>query len=340
MRKTLCARCAFCARCRRRVRAWDSGVSTVQSAAATAGAGVTGDSAWRSGADRRKRRKPAPADGSGTASDGCATGGIVGAMRTGAALITDGASRWLAGRLVRVIPGHKRLEALRRRVVPAVGEHAFEFRASFDRGRKRISGVELQRALKPAAQGGGSGCFSPRVFVATAVATTSPILAGYSSSRSVRPRISESATTPICVTSERWSKRGRPATRGSAMRSSRPVAFAREKQLLERGSEHVLDDHQSTVRRDDQTLGTQRAVRRIAGGLVQNRDGGNELTNQTERDVEVNRQPLFMRGVEQAPTGECPAWRRTGSSAPDRTRWIVRRRGCGRNRRGGTPRAA
>jgi hypothetical protein len=50
---------------------------------------------------------------------------------------------------------------------------------------------------------GGSGSNPPRADTAHVEATTSPIRDGYSSSRSGRPRISDRATTPICVTSAR-----------------------------------------------------------------------------------------------------------------------------------------
>src|SRR5678815_584945 len=63
-----------------------------------------------------------------------------------------------------MVPSHKCVEATGGRVVPAIGEHPFEFRTRFDRGRERISSVELQRALKPAAQRGGQ-----RLFLATGV---------------------------------------------------------------------------------------------------------------------------------------------------------------------------
>ena len=48
--------------------------------------------------------------------------------------------------------------------------------------------------------------------------TTSTSFAEYSSSFSMRPRQSDSAITPSCVTSTRWSNRARPADRGSGMR--------------------------------------------------------------------------------------------------------------------------
>src|SRR5262245_41895558 len=56
--------------------------------------------------------------------------------------------------LVRMVPSHECLETAWRSVVAGVGKQTLEFRARFDRGRERISRIELQCALKPAAQCG------------------------------------------------------------------------------------------------------------------------------------------------------------------------------------------
>ena len=68
-----------------------------------------------------------------------------------------------------------------------------------------------------------------------------------------------------------------------------PVALLREAQLLERRSEHVLDDDQARAGRDDQALGADRAVRDVGHVLVQHRDCRHQLAQQAERGVDVER---------------------------------------------------
>ena len=77
-----------------------------------------------------------------------------------------------------------------------------------------------------------------------------------------------------------------------------PQPLAAELQLLDRRSEHVLDDHQPRVRRDDEALGRDQSVRGVARVLVQQRDGGHQLTNQAERGVGVQLQAALVRDAQ------------------------------------------
>jgi hypothetical protein len=67
-----------------------------------------------------------------------------------------------------------------------------------------------------------------------------------------------------------------------------PVAFARKAQLLERGAEHVLDHHDACVRRDDEPLRTDGAVRDVARAFVQHRHRRHELADEMQRDGDVD----------------------------------------------------
>ena len=69
-----------------------------------------------------------------------------------------------------------------------------------------------------------------------------------------------------------------------------PQTLARELELLDRRAEHVLDDHQPRVRRDDQPLRRDQAVSDLARVLVHQRDGGNQLPDQAERGIDVELQ--------------------------------------------------
>ena len=61
-------------------------------------------------------------------------------------------------------------------------------------------------------------------------------------------------------------------------------------QLIERGAEHVLDDDETRLRRDDETLGPDRAVAQVRRLLMKHRQRVHELTNETERRVGLDRQ--------------------------------------------------
>ena len=106
--------------------------------------------------------------------------------------------------------------------------------------------------------------------------------------------ISASAVTPACVMSLRRSNCGPEPVRGSGMRSVFQVLLVRVMQLIERGAEHVLDDDEPRLRRDDDALGTDRAVADVRHLLMQERERVNELPDQAERRVGLDRQqPRF-----------------------------------------------
>ena len=75
-----------------------------------------------------------------------------------------------------------------------------------------------------------------------------------------------------------------------------PETLARELELLDRGAEHVLDDHEPCVRRDDQALRRDQAVRDLAGVLVHQRDGRHQLSNQAQRRIDVELQIALAGG--------------------------------------------
>ena len=77
-----------------------------------------------------------------------------------------------------------------------------------------------------------------------------------------------------------------------------PQTLARELELLDRRAEHVLDDHQTRVRRHDQPLRRDQAVRDLARVLVHQRDRGHELTDQAERRVDVELQVALVGRTE------------------------------------------
>ena len=56
-----------------------------------------------------------------------------------------------------------------------------------------------------------------------------------------------------------------------------PEPLPCEAQLFDRGAQHVLDDHQPRVRRDDQAFRRDQAVGDVAGVLVQQGNRGDQL---------------------------------------------------------------
>ena len=77
-----------------------------------------------------------------------------------------------------------------------------------------------------------------------------------------------------------------------------PEPLAAELQLLDRGREHVLDDHQARVRRHHEPLGCDQAVRDLARVLVQERNRRDQLTNEAERGVDVELQVPLVRDAQ------------------------------------------
>ena len=77
-----------------------------------------------------------------------------------------------------------------------------------------------------------------------------------------------------------------------------PVALAREPQLLDRGAEHRLGNEEARLRRHDQPLGRQRPVRHVAHPLVKPRHAGDELPDEAEGRIDVERHTAGLRATE------------------------------------------
>ena len=77
-----------------------------------------------------------------------------------------------------------------------------------------------------------------------------------------------------------------------------PQPLAAELQLLDRGAEHVLDDHQPRVRRHDEPLRRDQTVRDVARVLVQHGDRRHQLPDQAERGVDVELQVALVRDAQ------------------------------------------
>ena len=77
-----------------------------------------------------------------------------------------------------------------------------------------------------------------------------------------------------------------------------PQPIAAVLQLLDRRTEHVLEDDQPRVRRDDEALRRNQSMRHIAGVLVQHRDRWNQLPNEAERRVDIELELFFLRYAE------------------------------------------
>ena len=65
-------------------------------------------------------------------------------------------------------------------------------------------------------------------------------------------------------------------------------------ELFHRSAQHVVDHHQARVRRNDDSLRRQRAVPEGRHLVVQCRHRRHELTDQTERGVDFERQKLLL----------------------------------------------
>ncbi|PYR33672.1 MAG: hypothetical protein DMF93_24805 [Acidobacteria bacterium] len=158
-----------------------------------------------------------------------------------------------------------------------------------DRGRKRLTRIELQRAHDPRAQAG-------RQRLEAAARRNRPrrrddfaeprgqLVVGERASEDQRERDGAELRDVRAMIERRG-----PARAGQRHAQLLPVAFARELQLAERGAEHVLDHHDARGRRDDDPLGRDRAVRDVARLFVQHRHRGHDLPQQAERRVDVER---------------------------------------------------
>ena len=77
-----------------------------------------------------------------------------------------------------------------------------------------------------------------------------------------------------------------------------PQLLAGVLELLDGGAEHVLGDHEPRVRRHDQALRPDQAVRDVARVLVQERDRGHQLANEAQRRVDVELQVPLGRDAQ------------------------------------------
>ena len=72
----------------------------------------------------------------------------------------------------------------------------------------------------------------------------------------------------------------------------------REPKLLEGRSQDVLDNNEARIRGDDESLGAEGAVGHVARVFVEQRHGRDELPDQRERGVDVQRQLALFGKVE------------------------------------------
>ena len=86
-----------------------------------------------------------------------------------------------------------------------------------------------------------------------------------------------------------------PCTRRHGDAEFLPQAIATVLQLFDRRAKDMLDDHQPSIGGDDETLGRDQTVRDIPRVLVQHRDRGDQLSNEAQRSVDIELQPLFLR---------------------------------------------
>ena len=77
-----------------------------------------------------------------------------------------------------------------------------------------------------------------------------------------------------------------------------PEPIAAELKLLDRGRQHVLDDHEPRVRRDDQALRRDQTVRDFARVLVQQRHRRNELADQAQCSIDIELQISLVRDAQ------------------------------------------
>ncbi|HEX7781018.1 MAG TPA: pyruvate formate lyase family protein, partial [Vicinamibacterales bacterium] len=73
------------------------------------------------------------------------------------------------------------------------------------------------------------------------------------------------------------------------------LAVAAELQLLDRSREHVLDDHQPGVGRDDQPLWRDQPVSDVPCVLVEQREGGHQLPYEADSRIGIQLEPAFVR---------------------------------------------
>ena len=73
-----------------------------------------------------------------------------------------------------------------------------------------------------------------------------------------------------------------------------PQLAARQAQLLDRGTDHVLGDDDSGVGCDEDALGRDRAVRGTVRSVVQRRDRRNELPHDAQCRVDIELESMAL----------------------------------------------
>ena len=146
--------------------------------------------------------------------------------------------------------------------------------------------------------GGESGCSSPSAERSRASFSRSGIRCGYSSARERPPEDQRQRHEPHAGHVGAMIEARQPGARRHRDAELLPEPIAAELQLLDRGAEHVLDDHEPRVRGDDQPLGRDQAVRDVARVLVQHGDRRHELADQAQRGVDVELQLLLLRDAQ------------------------------------------
>ena len=200
----------------------------------------------------------------------------------------------MAGRAPRVLR-EKRLQRRELSGRVAGAERAVELDACLHRRWKRLPGVELQRTREPGADGS-------RQRLDTSAGGQCPRALGKSAN-----------FIGIFLDLERTAQdereRDRPElhdvaslieARGASRLQQRdtqllPQLVVRKMELLERGTEHVVGHDQPAARHDDDVLRRDGAVCEARHLLVKQGHRWHELTDQTERGVDLEGEQLLLR---------------------------------------------
>jgi hypothetical protein len=183
-----------------------------------------------------------------------------------------------------VKPRQKRLERNRRGDIPALlREHLFERRLGLERRGERVTPVDLEGAGQPRLQSQRRRPCWPAPSATDADATTSPMLPIFVFKS--RPRISDRATMPICITSA-GGRSGGPAAPGTTRNSfhavrARSAAARAPRPARSRSTRRV---GVTMMRSGPMAPGD------VAGVLMEQRHGRHQLAEETQRGVHVERQ--------------------------------------------------
>ncbi len=235
----------------------------------------------------------------GTDAFGAAGAGAFAAATTGAgctgtigAICTTGG--WLSTPTQASVLRQEVLERRRLRGVVGLAQCRVELRSRLDRRREGASRIQLQRAREPRAHARGK-----RLETASCRHGADP-LHDFRNSRRVivvpqrtPENQREGDGAKLCDVGAAIEAR-RAGTRRHRDAEILPVVLAREQQLSEGRSEHMLDDDGARVRRDDDPLERKRTVADVGHLLVQHGDRLNELANDTERRVNLDGQQLLL----------------------------------------------